>query len=332
MTIGLVIVTYQARSHIVRCLEAVAGQSLRPERIVLVDNASTDGTLDAAREAAARLDLPIEVIALECNEGFARANNRAVAALDGCEGVALLNPDAFPEPGWLAALVAAARAHPEAGSFASCLLASDRSGVLDGAGDAYHASGLAWRYGHARPLGEVSGARQARPVFSACAAAALYRRSDWVRAGGFDERYFCYMEDVDLGFRLQLLGRGCVYQPEARAVHVGSAASGVGSPFSVYHGHRNLEWTFVKNMPGGLFWRHLPAHLVMSLASVVWFTMRGRGWSIVRAKWDAMLHLGAVVADRRRVQRERIVTPEAIGALFDRSPLWRQAAARAGRP
>ena len=204
--------------------------------------------------------------------------------------------------------------------------------MLDGAGDAYHVSGMAWRQGHAERLDAVAGARDGREVFAACAAAALYRRADWVRAGGFDERFFCYMEDVDLGFRLRLLGRTCRYVPEARAVHLGSASAGVGSAFSVYHGHRNLEWTWVKNMPAALAWRYLPSHVVASLAAVAWFAVRGHAGSVLRAKRDALMGLAAVLADRRRVQAARVAPPEALREVFDRSPLWRRFAARAGRP
>ena len=119
--------------------------------------------------------------------------------------------------------------------------------------------------------------------------------------------------------------------PAARAAHVGSGITGVGSAFSVYHGHRNIEWTFLKNMPAGLFWRHLPSHIVMSLAAIVWFIARGRGGSILRAKWDALAGAGAVLAERRRVQAGRVAGADALGAVFDRSPLWRRFAARAGR-
>ena len=120
----------------------------------------------------------------------------------------------------------------------------------------YHVSGLPWRHGHGLPRDRVPEANVGRPVFSACAAAALYRRADWINAGGLDERFFCYAEDVDLGFRLQLLGRQCWYEPGAVALHVGGAASGKSSAFAVYHGHRNLEWAFLKNMPSSLLRRY----------------------------------------------------------------------------
>jgi GT2 family glycosyltransferase len=86
----------------------------------------------------------------------------------------------------------------------------------------------------------------------------LYRRSALIELGGFDEDYFCYVEDVDLGFRLRLAGHQCLYIPSSIVHHVGSGSTGgKNSDFAVYHGHRNLVWTYVKDMPGFLFWLFL---------------------------------------------------------------------------
>ncbi|MCC7035359.1 MAG: glycosyltransferase family 2 protein [Acidobacteria bacterium] len=321
MRVGLVLVTFNAEAHIPRALAAVAAQARPPDAVVIVDNASTDGTRVAIDESTRAWAVPVRVIASPVNLGFAAANNRAMEQLASCDLVALLNPDAFPEPGWLDALLKAAASHPEAASFASRLMRDGQPGRLDGAGDACHVSGLAWRHGHGQPLAEVPGALQARPVFSACAAAALYRRDDWVRAGGFDERFFCYAEDVDLGFRLQLAGRGCWYVPEAVAHHVGSASAGVGSVFAVYHGHRNGEWTFLKNMPASLVWRYLPLHLAASLAGLAFFAARGRAGGYLKAKWDALVGAGEFWRARRQVQATRVRSSTEVLALLDRSSL-----------
>lgn len=321
MTIGLIFVTFNAEAFIRRTLDAVAVQTRPPDEVVIFDNASSDGTRAVLADATRGWRVPARVIAAVSNLGFAAANNRAVALLPSCDAVALLNPDAVPEPGWLAALVAAAEAHPEAASFASRLMLGGRPGVLDGAGDVCHVSGLAWRHGHGKAMGEVPEAGRSGPVFAACAAAALYRRADWVRAGGLDERFFCYAEDVDLGFRLQLAGRGCWYAADAVAHHVGSASAGVGSAFAVYHGHRNLEWTFVKNMPASLLWRYLPLHLLTWLAGLGRFALRGRGASFVKAKWDALAGLGPVWRARRGVQGARVLTDAQVLERLDRSSL-----------
>ena len=321
MTVGLVIVTFNAAAHVARCLDAVRRQTRPPDRVVVVDSGSTDQTLVLVEESRAWAGSRLEVLPLDSNLGFAVANNRGVARLHDCDLIALLNPDAFPEPDWLAALLEAAAADPDAGSFASRLMMAGRAGVVDGAGDVFHVSGLVWRHGHHQPIDRVPDALVPRPVFAACAAAALYRRDAWERAGGFDERFFCYAEDVDLGFRLQLFGCRCCYVPKAVVHHIGSAMSGVDSAFSVYHGYRNLEWTFVKNMPSRLLWRYLPAHLFIIVAEFGWFLMLGRGGSLLRAKWDALLGLSQALAARRVVQRARTRSPEAILALLDRSSL-----------
>jgi GT2 family glycosyltransferase len=328
--VGLVIVTYNAATYIERCLSAVAAQTRHPNRIILIDNASSDDPLVQARAAAARLGLTaIEIVANDRNLGFAAANNQAVKSLSDCSLVATLNPDAFPAPAWLAALLDAARRHPEAASFASRTMMHGDPERLDGSGDVYHITGLAWRRSNSQRAEAADLA--AADVFSACAAAALYRRSDWVAVGGFDESYFCYAEDVDLGFRLRLLGRGCRYVPEAVASHGGSASAGVECAFAVYHGHRNLEWTYVKNMPSPLFLRHLPRHLIGSLAVVGWYIARGRGASILKAKWDALRGLPAAWRLRRQIQAQRRATPESINAVIDRTPLSVRFRARAER-
>lgn len=312
VTVGLVIVTWQSAAFVPRLVAAIAAQTRRPDRLIVVDNASRDDTPQRLRQALAAARLDARVIALDTNTGFAHANNVAVAALDDCDYVALLNPDAFPEPDWLSRLAAAAGRHPGAGSFASRQMRDGAPGILDGAGDVYHVSGLVWRHGHGRPLAEVAGALDEREVFAPCAAAALYRRADWMAVGGFDERFFCYVEDVDLGFRLRRLGRACWYVPDAVVSHVGSATSGVGSAFAVYHGHRNVTWTFVKNMPGRLLWRHLPAHLATSVAGVVWFAWRRQLTAYLRAKRDALTGLAPFVSERRAAPP---LSPEVVTAL-----------------
>jgi len=332
MRVGLVIVTFNAERHVDRCLQAVHQQTKPPDRVILVDSGSRDRTLDVIDRWRERLGPHLDVLAFGENVGFAVANNRAVERLEDCDLIALLNPDAFPDPEWLAALVAAAALHPEDGSFASRLMMAGSSDVLDGAGDVFHVSGLVWRYGHRARVGDVPEALSERPVFGACAAAALYRRDDWRQAGGFDEHYFCYAEDVDLAFRLQLMGRSCRYVPDAVAYHVGSATAGIDSAFAVYHGYRNLEWTFVKNMPASLLWRYLPLHFAAVFAELVWFVRKGRGGAIVRAKWDALGGLVAAISARRRIQSTRRVRADAIRGVLDRSPLIDRFRTRLSRP
>jgi GT2 family glycosyltransferase len=298
----VVVVNWNSGENLRRCLDSLAHQRANGFRTLVVDNGSGDGS---AALAEGRLP-DVELIRVGRNEGFARANNLAFERAVDCKWIALLNPDAYPEPDWLERLLDAARDEPDYSFFASRLICVKDPTLLDGAGDDYHTSGLMWRRGHGK---RAAGAYEKREeVFSACGAAALFRRDVILAAGGFDEDYFCYVEDADLAFRLRLLGHRCFYVPDAVVRHVGSASSGVRSEFSLYHGHRNLVWCYVKNMPGPLFWVYLPMHLLLNLVTLVWFTLGGRGRIILKAKLDAVRGLPRAWQKRKAVQKRRVVS------------------------
>lgn len=301
--VTVVVVNWNGGRFLEQCLDALMQQTLKPHEIILVDNASSDRSLEIARRFP-----EVKLMALNQNSGFARGNNLAIeAACAESKWIALINPDAFAEPSWLEALLAAAQANPEFDVFGSKLVNAADPALLDGAGDAYHISGRVWRINHGLPA-SPSAERQ-REVFSPCAAAALYRRSALSAIGGFDEDYFCYLEDVDLGFRLRLAGHRCLYVPQSVAHHVGSGVTGgQHSDFATYHGHRNLVWTFVKDMPGMLFWLLLPLHILLNLASIAWFVLRGRGGVIWRAKRDALTGLAKMWRKRQSIQKDRVAS------------------------
>ena len=309
--VTVIIVNWNSGTLLAKCIEFIRKQTMRPDHIVIVDNASMDDSV-AALKTYDRVTVRVSNV----NLGFAAGNNLALAECD-TEFVALLNPDAFPKEDWLERLVASADTHTHIAMFGSRQLCQDKPDVLDGIGDLYHWSGLVLRNRHS--MRQCDADLVSREIFSPCAAAALYRRQALVDAGGFDEDYFCYVEDVDLGFRLRLAGHKAMYVPEAVVHHVGSATTGgKRSDFSVYYGHRNLVWTFVKDVPGILFWLLLPLHAAMNLASVLWFALQGRGGVILRAKCDALLGLPKMWRKRRAIQSTRIATVREIWRLMDK--------------
>ena len=316
--VTVIVVNWNGGDDLLRCLSCLATQRLPPARIMVVDNGSTDGSVDAAARMVAddpRLASLTQFHRLDANVGFAAANNLAVSRCDS-EFVALLNPDAFPEPGWLEALVAAARRHPSAAAFGSLQLLDGAEGLVDGSGDVYHVTGLSWREGHGRPPTAV--ARQDREIFSACAAAALYRRDAFLAVGGFDEDFFCYFEDVDLGFRLRLAGRSARHVPAAVVRHAGGSSARAATPeFALIHGHRNLVWCFLKNMPGPLLAGLLIPHLLLTIVTVAFFSTRGQGRPIVKAKGQAVAGLARVWRKRRAVQAARRASCRDIWRLLD---------------
>lgn len=310
-SITVLVVNWNSGTLLHECLKNLARQTLLPQRVLIVDNASTDHSA-ACNEYLVKADL----LQMTANIGFAAGNNRALAECD-TEFVALLNPDAFPRPDWLEKLLAAANAYPDVTAFGSRQLCRAYPKVLDGIGDSYHMSGLVWRDRHGMLQQKCD--MHPREIFSPCAAAAFYRRQALIDVGGFDESYFCYVEDVDLGFRLRLAGHKAMYVPDAVVHHVGAATTGgQHSDFSVYHGHRNLVWAFVKNMPGVLFWLLLPLHLMMNVTMVAWFIAHGQGRLILRAKRDAIKGLPRVWAERQKIQARRVASVKDIWRVLEK--------------
>ena len=310
-SVDVVVVTFNSRAHFAR-LRATLEAQTRPFRLFVVDNASR------AEERPAAADMPAgaEIMQMETNTGFAAGNNIAVRR-SVAPFIALLNPDAFPEPDWLARLVAAAQTTPDAAAFGSTQISADDPAHFDGLGDCYHVAGIPWRGGYGWP---VSVGARGGDTFSPCAAAALYRRSVWEKLGGFDERFFCYCEDVDLGFRIRLAGHRIVQVADAVVHHVGGASSGKRSDFAVYHGTRNRLWTFVKNMPGLAFWLFLPAHAAMTLCFLAISPFRGTGPATWRGVGDGLKGLGPILNARAEVQRARKAKTSALLAAMAWSP------------
>jgi GT2 family glycosyltransferase len=311
--VTVIVCNWNGGEHVLRCLRTLELQSYRDFQAMVVDNASGDGSADRIER-----DFPrVQLVRAPSNLGFAAANNLGFRHAGDSEWVALLNPDAFAEPDWLEKLVAAAEQRAECASIGSRLVRADDPAIFDGVGDVYHVSGLHWREAHGKPVAGT--ALSPKEIFSPCAAAALYRLSAVREAGGFDEDYFCYAEDVDLGFRLRLLGHRSWYEPRSVALHVGSAATGARSDFSVYQGYRNGVWTFVKNMPGALLWACLPALLLGHAALFAWLVARGQGRAASRAVRDALAGMPSALRKRRVVQAARRVSVGAIWRVLDKS-------------
>lgn len=314
VSVTVLIVNWNSGELLAECLKHLMVQTVVPVRVIVLDNASYDSSIETVTS--------FENISLDrsdTNLGFAAGNNRILAECDS-EFVALLNPDAFPEPDWLENLLKAASDNPQVAAFGSRQLDQSNPEYLDGIGDNYHMSGLVWRqrYGAKQQPADL----EKREIFSPCAAAALYRRQAVMDIGGFDEDYFCYIEDIDLGFRLRLAGHKAIYVPGAVVHHVGSASTGgQHSDFSVYHGHRNLVWTYIKDIPSILFWLFLPIHIAGNLYIVFRYILLGKGKIILKAKWDAIKGIPKAWRKRKVIQANRVASINDIWRVLDKSIL-----------
>jgi GT2 family glycosyltransferase len=260
--IAVIIITYNSRRYFARQKRALESQTIKGFRLIVWDNAS------AIAERPRADDFPegADIILHDANIGFAGAINEAAKRAPKAHWIALLNPDAFPEPNWLEELLAAQKRWPKAAAFGSTQINAENPNFYDGLGDAYHIVGAPWRAGFGQR--RTNNKPLEGETFSVCAAAALYHGDAWRRAGGFDEDFFAFGEDVDLGFRLRLMGHVCVQAAGAIVYHVGGASAARRSDFATFYGRRNRTWIFFKNMPAPLFYLLLPAHLGMALLTL----------------------------------------------------------------
>jgi len=238
----IVIPTLKGRAWLPGCLAALRAQTARPERIIVVDNGSADGS---AEWLAAQPDANLFVIRNPANAGFAAACNQGIRASKAAF-VALLNDDTEPEPRWLEQMLAAVQSASNVGSAASLMVFADNPEITQSAGIAIDRAAIAWDRLGGMPAASAP-AQTSCEVFGASGGAALYRREMLDQIGLFDERFFAYLEDVDLAWRAQRAGWRCVYQPGAVTKHFTSATSGEGSPFKQRLLGRNKMWLVAKN-------------------------------------------------------------------------------------
>jgi GT2 family glycosyltransferase len=297
--VAVVIPNYDGERWLPGVLESVAAQTVAPSEVLVVDDGSTDGSLTLLADRFP----DVRVIALGSNGGFAQAANAGLRAVSA-EAVALVNTDVVLAPDWLERAAAALAAAPRAAAVATKLLDLDDPTLIYDAGDVLRRDGVCEQRGRF----ERDGGRYDAPgeVFSACAGAALYRRAAVLEAGGFDERFGTYLEDVDLGLRLRLAGWRCRWEPRAVARHAGG-----GSSAAVRHGpgawvERNTLLLVARAFP--VRWVGFVAY---RQAAWAWHAARaGELRSHLAGVRMALPLLPAFVRERRGLRREAVVPVE----------------------
>ncbi|MCS7285587.1 MAG: glycosyltransferase family 2 protein [Anaerolineae bacterium] len=254
--ISVVIPNWNGEKFLRGCLQSLRGQTFDSFEVILVDNASTDGSL-----ALVEREFPeVKVVRLPRNAGLTGGANAGIKMARG-EVIALLNNDAEAHPRWLEALWSALERHPDAGMAASKILLYDRRDIINSAGDFYRLDGIPGNRGvWEKDTGQYD---REEYVFAACGGAAAYRKIMLKEIGNFDEDMFMYCEDVDLAWRAQIAGYRCIYTPEAIAYHRLSATGG-GKLASFYNG-RNFIYVLAKDYPESLFRKYWPLILKAQL-------------------------------------------------------------------
>lgn len=322
--------TLAADEVLADCLRSLENQTLTGFEIILVDNSGAG----RAQPQSART----RVIANQRNLGFGAAINQGFRATNA-RYLATLNDDAVAHPRWLERLVAAAEARPRAGMCASevRLAGSDR---LDSAGMLIAADGSSKQRGHGE---EPKMFEQMKNALLPSGSAALYRREMLDEIGLFDEKFFLYCEDTDLGLRARWAGWECAYVPGAVVEHRYSHSAGRASPLKAYYVERNRLWTVIKNFPLAMLLRSPFA----SLARYFWHVislLEGRGkaaeyhqaghsaillpFLVLRAHASAFWRLPRLLKERRRIRSTaRLSSREFEALLAEHSISIRQVAA-----
>jgi GT2 family glycosyltransferase len=295
------------------CVQSLRRQTRQDLEVVIVDNSGQglvrrNGTAPGAR-----------VIENARNAGFGTAINQGLRA-SLSRYVAALNDDAVAGAGWLAALVAALEARPDAGMCASQVRLFGEP-LLDSAGMLVARDGSSKQRGQGRRPEDFPVLEE---VLLPSGSAALYRRSMLEEIGGFDEDFFLYCEDTDVGLRARWAGWKCLYVPEAVVEHHYSHSAGRASPLKAYYVERNRLFVLVKNFPG----RMLLAAPFVALARYLWhawYLLHGKGsaarfraeghagpsmlWYVVRAHASLLRNLGRLWRQRRQIRARARITP-----------------------
>jgi len=293
--VSLVIVNWNGLRFLPECWAALRAQTYPAVEVIVVDNGSTDGSLAWLAE---QVPAP-QVIRNGFNRGFAAANNQGIRQAQG-QYVALLNNDAYPEPGWLAALVAAAEADPQVGLVGSLMVFADQPEIVQSAGVCVDRCGVTWDCAGGEPAA-AQGALP-RPAFGPSAGAALYRRELLVALGGFDEAFFAYLEDVDLAWRARWLGWQALLVPAARVRHVYSGTGRQGSAFKTYYLARNKYRLLLKNYPLPHLLAYAPLIALYDTLSLLNSLIRQRTLSGLWGRLAGLAALPAALRQRRAVQ------------------------------
>lgn len=325
----MVVVTWNRRDLLRACLQSLTRQNLnQPFEVVVVDNGSDDGSLQmVVAEFGKCAKFRLEVIRNAENRGFCAANNQGFAATKA-EFIALLNNDAEAEPEWLDRLASALAGRGDVGMAASKILVYEDPRRIDKAGHLIYPDGQ----NRGRGTGELDQGQYDRveEVLWPDGCAAMYRRAMLDEIGGFDEDFFAYADDAELGLRARIAGWKCLYIPDARVRHHRGATLGVRSTRRLALIERNRVLLAAKLFPWSLLWLN-PAYYALRLGAGLFAAAAGEGevgqfpgvreklraaFALLRGDCQALAMLPRMLAKRREIERIRKLKPREVQKLI----------------
>lgn len=304
---SIIIPNWNGKELLQDCLLSLQNQSLKEFEIILVDNGSTDGSARYVKKNF----IGIRIVRLDKNYGFAKAVNKGVK-ISTAEYIVLLNNDTEVDKNWLKNLVECANSHPEVISVNSKLLNFYNRKRIDGVGILINEVGQAKSIGwQEEDYGQFE---KEQYIFGATGGASLFNRLDFTKAGGFDENYFMYSEEVDFALRAQFLGYKSIYCPKAIVYHKHKATAKKLPQHIEYWQFRNMTQTIIKDFPTSILlkkWRWLKIILV-HLNTIFYQLKNGFWWPpLVSGIW-LILHLPHLLMQRAKIQKTKKVSDQYI--------------------
>lgn len=300
--VSVVIANYNGKHLLKTCLDSVFNQTYKNYEVILVDNGSTDGSVEFIKENYPSIKLFVN----SKNLGYAVGYNMGIEEAKG-KYIATLNNDIKIEPDWMENLIEVAENEKDrkVGMYASKQLNFYQPELIDSTGIVLYRG----MYTSLRGRGELDRGQYEDEieVFGACDAAAIFRKEMLDQIGLFDSDFFLYQEEFDLAWRALLSGWKCVYVPEAIAYHVGGATAGAGSKLVRYYMERNRILTIVKNLSFVLFLQYLPFLLKYEL-DILLRVVGSFEWELVTARVDSLKFLQRMLKKRIKIQKARVIS------------------------
>jgi len=325
--ISVLVVNWNRRELLGKCLESLSRQTHQSYEVIVVDNGSSDGSAEMVRGLAPSYPVPLRLIINTANLGFCAANNKGFAASEAGL-IALLNNDAEAEPGWLSALESAILLHDDIGMAASKILVWEDPRRIDKCGHLMYPDGQ----NRGRGAGQIDEGQfeHLEEVLWPDGCAAMYRRAMLEDVGFFDEEFFAYADDAELGLRGRIAGWRCFYAPAAVVRHHRGATLGLGSARRLMLIERNRVLLVVKLFPWNLIWANGAYHLARIMAGL-WAALRNRGElrhypgaegkmavasALIAGKWLALPMLPSMLRKRKAFRSKQRLSPRQIRGLL----------------
>ncbi|MCE1245517.1 MAG: glycosyltransferase family 2 protein [Firmicutes bacterium] len=336
--ISVVIPNWNGKKLLHICLDSLKKQTFGNFETILVDNGSTDGSVEYVTE-----NYPdVKIVRHSTNLGFAAGVNAGIRVAEGSI-IVIFNNDAEASPEWLEVIDRKVSEHPEAGFFACRVVLYHKRDTLDSAGVQFFSDGRFILRGHFHP--DDHEYRVEKEIFGIHGTAGIYRKEALDETGLFDEDFHSYMEESDLNIRLNLMGYRCLYIPEAVIYHIGSVtgmqASRDGtkfdkqkeepvanqgdygkkiSDFIAFHTLRNRWFLIVKSFPPGLIIKNLPAMILLEVSQFIKWNLKERRPGVYfGAMMDFLKKLPKMLKKRSGIMKSRKITDDQLLALSEKT-------------